>query len=317
MRVLLVDGNNLGFRMFIKMWETTGQLKNNMGVPTTVTFGVLRMINAFVHDNQIDKCVICWDGGSKYRKGVCKWYKYNRVKPVWAEKYYEELNVAREYLGKLGIPQAQKRGIECDDIIGLLSAHFRKLKDKVIILSDDKDYFQLSPYKVRLYRPTKMHLVGTEETTEIIGYNPKILPKVVAFTGEKKDNIPGVGGFDDEHNVKKVGVGVARALKWLSKPDGGYYSLKEAIKNVPESDRFYKNVQDNKKLIRKSYKLSRIRTKMDYYLDWEKDYLTNLLSRVQMPCMVKRSMAQNVSQFLEFKSMNMTKTLNRIGVKLI
>lgn len=313
----MIDGNNLAYRCFITMYESTGQLRTNTGVPTTVSYGLLRMINAFVESFSVDKCIICWDGGSKYRKKIFKYYKYHRKKADWADDYYEEINTARDYYSKLGILQAQVRGIEADDIIGFMTARFRELKKKVIIFSDDKDFFQLAPYNVRIYRPTKMEMIDKVEMENRFGFPPKLLPKVVAFTGEQKDNIPGTGNLNDEtHEMTKIGIGPKTALKFLVKPEGGYYNVSRAIKNFDTSNRFYDAVKANKRQILKSYKLSRIRTKDSWYADWELDALDNLYTKAILPATVKKSMVRNIREYLEFKSVNLIKVLGNLGVKV-
>lgn len=315
-RVLLIDGNNLAYRQFIVMYEATGQLRTNTGIPTTVAFGLIRMINAFVESFAVDKCIVCWDGGSKYRKKIFPYYKYHREKAKWADDYYEEISTTREYYSKLGLQQAFVKGIEADDIIGYLTAKFRESKKKVIIFSDDKDFFQLAPFKVRTYRPTKMEMIGEIEMEERFGYPPRLLPKVTAFTGEQKDNIPGTGDLTDEHIMTKIGIGPKGALKFLTKPEGGYYSVTGAIKNFDTSNRFYDIVRANRAQILTSYKLSRIRTKDTHYTDWELKKLEDIYTNAVLPATVKKSMVKNIKEYLEFRSINLINILGNLGVKV-
>lgn len=316
MRTLIVDGNNLGYKCFIVMYESTGQLKTNMGVPTTVTFGVLRMLNAFASKMNVDRCIVCWDGGSKYRKKIFKYYKHHRTPADWVEKYYEEIDVAKTYFEKLGLTQGWVKGIEADDVIGYLTAKCREIKDKVIIMSDDKDFFQLSKYNVRIYRPTKMELVSKIEMEERFEYPPHLLPRVVAFSGEQKDNIPGAGDLDDDHIMTRIGIGPKTALKFITNPDGGYYTVKQAIKHFNKLNKFYDTVKANKKQIVKSYKLSRIRTKDALYDDWELEKLEEIYDKAMIPQKIRRGIVGKVGEYLEFRNINLHVTLKKLGVEI-
>jgi 5'-3' exonuclease len=313
MKILIVDGNNLSYRLFIKMYECGGLLRTNTGVATTVTYGLIRTINAFIDNMKVDRCIICWDGGSKYRKKVFKHYKGHREKPDWGDAYYEELNSAREYLGKMGLVQGYVRGIEADDIIGYLTAKLSEDKHKIIIFSDDKDFFQLGKYKARYYRPTKMHLIDDYEAEEMLGYPTKLLPKIVALTGEKKDNIPGAGDLDENHIMTKIGLGPVTALKLLDAGDR-YKSVKELIDTIDPSNKFAPMIKKNRKQILRSYKLSRIRTKDKFYADWELDALEDIYSKIIIDSKVKRSKINMLKEFLEFRSVNLLKMLINLGV---
>ena len=315
-RVLILDGGNLAFRCFIVMYEASGTLSNSVGVPTTVIFGLLRVLYAFAHKDAVDECVVCWDGGSKYRKKLFPYYKYNREKPKWAEQYYEELNTARKYFEKLGIKQAQARGLEADDLVGFLAKHYRGRGDRVTVFSDDKDYFQLGRLGVKIYRPTKAELIDEVEMEERLGYPCSWLPKVVAITGEAKDNIPGIGGLDENHIAKRIGMGPANAVKLLTGPDGRCRKLREVRDGLDAKNRFFDAFKNNYGMIRTSYLLSRIRTDEKQYKKWEVAKIDSIMSEIALGKTVTRGMVSQISEYLEFKNLNLHGLLGKIGVKV-
>lgn len=315
-RVLVCDANNLSFRCFISMYESGNTLSNNVGVPTTVTFGLLRMLNAFTSSFSVDRCVVCWDGGSKYRKKLYKWYKHNRAeKPDWVQQYYDELNATREAFERLGIQQASIRGIEADDIIGYLAAKVNETGKRTIIMSDDKDFFQLSKMRVRYYRPTSMKLIGRDDADEILDYSSWLLPRVTAFTGEQKDNIPGAAATEN-HLMKKVGIGPKKALAWLNDGNNGWLSVKKALDSMDRTDRFYSIVQENRKQVMKSYLLSRIRTKDSQYEKWELGELVKCVVALGAQCTVSRKVVGQMHDFLNFRTIKLAPILNNLGVRV-
>ncbi len=318
-RVLLIDSNNLAFRCWAVMQESRmGSMKNNSGVPTTVIFGVLRMIHGFISKHRVDQTVICWDDGSTYRKKIFKYYKENRQASYHEDKfkeYVEELNTCREYFDKLGLIQAQCKGIEADDIIGWLCAKTVESNMRPVIFSDDKDFYQLSKFNPLYYRPTKMELITKDEIEERLGYPPWLLPRVVAFAGEKKDNIPGTADMV-KHICQKIGLGEKGVLKFLKNPSGGWYTVKEAMDNLPANVRFHAQILANRKQILTSYKLSRIRTRPELYEKWEIDFFKTVAEKMKNPPTVKRGMVTSIGEFLEFKSINLPQTLAQIGVNI-
>ena len=313
-RVLLIDGNNLSFRCFIVMYEASGTLSNTIGTPTTVIFGLLRVLYAYAEKDAVDECVVCWDGGSKYRKKLFKYYKYNREKPKWGEQYYEELNTARKYFAKLGIKQMQIRGIEADDLVGYLSRYYRSKGDRVTVFSDDKDFFQLGGLGIKIYRPTKQELIDDVEMENRLGYPTKWLPKVVALTGEAKDNIPGIGGVDKQHIIKKVGMGPATAAKLLTGPNGKCRKLVEVRDGIDPKNRFFEGFKNNFDMVKVGYLLSRIRIKDKQYKKWELEKIDEAMSDILGSKTVTKSMLSQIGEFLEFKHINLHKLLTRIEV---
>lgn len=315
-RVLILDGNNVAFRCFIVMYEASGTLSNAVGTPTTVIFGLLRVLYAFAEKDAVDECVICWDGGSKYRKKIFPYYKHNREKPKWAEQYYEELNTARKYFEKLAIKQMQIRGIEADDLIGYLSRYYRSKGDRVTVFSDDKDYFQLGKLGIKIYRPTKAELIDDVEMEKRLGYPCDLLPKVVALTGEAKDNIPGIGGLDEDHIAKRIGMGPATAAKLLIGPKGKCRKLVEVRDGLDPKNRFFEAFKNNFGMIKASYLLSRIRTKDEQYKKWELAKIDKAMSEILLDRTVSRGMLSQIGEFLEFRHLNLHSLLNKIGVRV-
>lgn len=122
-----------------------------------------------------DKCgdtVICCDGGS-WRKEVFPQYKAARTtaknadEPTadWPE-FYRIMNLVRDELAEhfpyrvVGIA-----GAEGDDVIATLTTTAAVLKEKVMIVSRDHDFFQLQTYdNVAQFDPVTKKLVRPEQS---------------------------------------------------------------------------------------------------------------------------------------------------------
>ena len=76
---------------------------------------------------------------------------------------------------------------EADDIIAVLT---RRVKDKILILSGDKDFIQLHNERIRQYNPVLNKFVGKDE-------NPSLYIREHILRGDRSDGIPNVLSDDN------------------------------------------------------------------------------------------------------------------------
>jgi len=320
---LIVDGNNLGFKIYASFKDGNGHLlTNSVGLPTTVIFGMLRSFEAFVRHKKVDQVLVAWDvgGGSAYRRSIYPLYKKNRVYKEM-DDYFAELDACREYFEVLGIPQAPLKGIEADDTIGWLATRLSKGDDKVVIYSDDKDYYQLLGNKrIKIWRPckeeffSKRHLL--EEYGDWVDFKPKHLILIDALCGQEKDFIPGACDVDEE-NVKmiKFQFGPAKAKKLL---EASGYDMKVAYTKLKEalSEKFAVQLEKNWKQVLVSRKLSRIRVKDEHYSAEELKKLKDALKQIGKTQVKSQNVVRLVSD-LELRTVDVFGILKNIGVEVI
>lgn len=318
MKIAILDGNNLAYKAYSVMKEgRSGLLTNSFGVPTTVIFSLLRTFHSLVVKSQFDHMVICWDtSGSYYRRGLFPLYKKHRVYTDMKD-YFAELDAAREHLGIMGFNQAVAKGIEADDVIGYLAHSFKGMGHKVVVVSDDKDFYQIVKPGIRIYRPIKDNFISVDEVQEEFDLPPHELPRIKAITGEDTDFIPGVCTVDSkEMKLIKCNLGEKTAIKMVK----GMKTLGEAIEkweDKPKTKRPFKQILlDNKQQILMSYKLARIRTKEKYYLEWEKVLLKGLMETVLVKKPVKLKTVIKLKNDLEFKAINVPFILRGVGINL-
>jgi DNA polymerase-1 len=146
-----------------------------------------------------DKVYVIWDapGGSSYRKTLYPAYKGTRG-PAEAD-YIEDSNNLKQLLEVMGVTQIEQNGVEADDIVGYL-AHDHD--DEVIIVSNDKDFFQLINHRIKVWSPHSMDFIPyidgqipIKESGKVILLYPHQVPDYKALVGDKSDNIPGAAGF--------------------------------------------------------------------------------------------------------------------------
>ena len=123
-------------------------------------------------------------------------YKANRLKVP--EELLAQIPMVKEVIDALGVPRIEVPGAEADDIIGTLSRLAEEKGMDVIIVSSDKDLYQLVSEKVRIRDSLKEKTVGEDEVRETFGVGPGQVADLLALAGDPSDNIPGVPGIGEK-----------------------------------------------------------------------------------------------------------------------
>lgn len=169
--------------------------------------GSLKAIRRLVHDLSPSQVVIAWEGGgSTKRRAIYSEYKANR-KPSRLNRFYEDdipdtednkvwqMAVLARMLKRLPVCQVYVPDCEGDDVIAHL--HRNQFKgDRKIILSNDKDFYQLLDPMTSIFSPqTKRLHTAVDVEREFHGIPVHNFAMAKALCGDKSDNIPGVKGL--------------------------------------------------------------------------------------------------------------------------
>jgi 5'-3' exonuclease len=259
-RVMIIDALN----QFLRAYIVNPTLTPN-GDPVGGTAGFLKILQKLSRDIKPDKIIICWDGrgGSKKRKLVNKNYKGGRkplrlnrdIKNLTEEeelqnKVWQQLRLV-EYLNNFPITQLMLDGVEADDIISLV-AQLPDFKDwQKVIVSSDKDFYQLLEDKTIVFRPTQGEILNKNNIVEKFGIHPTNFALARAIAGDKSDNLDGIKG---------VGLPtIAKRLPFLS--EDKTYTIDEVCEYCRLSSsslKAYQNIADNGDLITENYKLMQL-----------------------------------------------------------
>ena len=200
-RLMVIDALNAYFRAYI----VDPSLSTN-GQPIGGYKGFIKILQKLCREMKPDEIIIAWDGpgGSQRRKLVNKNYKEGR-KPIRLNRSVKNLTEQQEaqnkiwqmirlaeYFNQLPVCQINIDYSEADDIIGALVKRFKD-KQKVIV-SSDKDYFQLLDETTLLLRPTQKQILNKNNILEEYNIHPSNFALARAIVGDKSDNLPGVKG---------------------------------------------------------------------------------------------------------------------------
>lgn len=214
MRVLLVDGTNNFVRNYMVNTTTTEN-----SVPCGGTVGFINSLVSAMKLIKPNKVIIAWDGpnGSRQKRSLLKEYKNGR-KPrltvgqkysfqdsISAEKNKEwQQNITISLLKDLPVIQIVTDGYEADDALGYICSnktHFGF--ESCIILTSDKDYYQLLNSGVAVFDPIKSKLITKNVLLSEAETHPDNWLFYKAIVGDKSDNIKGIKGIGDK-TVKKI-----------------------------------------------------------------------------------------------------------------
>ena len=259
-KVMIIDGLNMFLRSYIVVPSMDPR-----GNPSGGTYGFMKSLQKICGKFQPDEIVVCWDGqgGSQKRKEIDKNYKegrspvrFNRrlidLSPEETEKnkYNQQMRLM-EYLNDLPVIQTMIDFVEADDCISYIAQHKRYNEWEKIIVSSDKDFFQLIAKDVRLYRPIQDQIVTYDSLIEEFKIHPKNFALARAMVGDKSDNLPG---------VPRVGMKtVASKFDFLieNKP----YEVEDVINNckaVNKKLKFHENILKSEELVNKNYKIMQL-----------------------------------------------------------
>jgi len=201
--LILIDGHALAYRSYFALERTRMKTTNN--VNTWAVYGFLKAIFDLLKNVKPDAIAVSFDKGrDTFRLKEYAEYKANRQ--AMPDSLGEQLKLIIEGVKTLEIPIYQIAGYEADDVIGTISKKASELGHKTLILTGDKDSFQLisSEDSVSVLIPTKGELVefDRDKVYEKLGVWPEQVADYKALSGDPSDNIPGVKGIGDKTAVK-------------------------------------------------------------------------------------------------------------------
>ena len=201
-RVLIIDALN----MFLRSYTIIPSM-DPQGMPNGGTVGFLKSLQVLCREMKPHEVIICWDGhgGSEKRRQLNKEYKQGR-RPVRFNRRMIELPEDKvkknrtdqqlrlhEYLNNMPVIQLMVDFVEADDVIAYVTQH-KKYEDwQKIIISSDKDFFQLvGDDNVMIWRPIQKVFVDRITLVNKFGIHPNNYALARAIDGDKSDNLEGV-----------------------------------------------------------------------------------------------------------------------------
>lgn len=173
-------------------------IKLNNGIPINAVYGFFYNLIEFIKKYNPSHLVIVFDSRiPNFRHRLYLNYKGNR--PPLPSNVAIQFNIIYKILNALKIYYISILGIEGDDIIGTIAKKFYNMGYDVIIIANDKDFYQLVNDHIYIYNKIndqKYRIINIKKVREIIGVNPSQVVDFLSLIGDKTDNIQGIQGID-------------------------------------------------------------------------------------------------------------------------
>ncbi|HEY7533648.1 MAG TPA: 5'-3' exonuclease H3TH domain-containing protein, partial [Nitrospiraceae bacterium] len=195
----LIDASGYIYRAFFAL----PPLNNSKGLQTNAVYGFTTMLLKILREKKPAGLVVAFDEkGATLRHQEFKEYKAQR--PPMPEGMSAQLPYIHRIVDALNIASVRQAGYEADDLIGTLARKAEQAGYDVVIVTSDKDMFQLLTVHVRIYDPVKDKWSGEAECHERFGVEPVRVIEIMGLMGDSTDNIPGVRGIGEKTAIKLI-----------------------------------------------------------------------------------------------------------------
>ena len=198
-KLVLLDGHSLAFRAF---YALPPEMATAHGELTNAVYGFTSMLLSILQEEKPEYIAVAFDVGRTFRHDLSPDYKGTRAR--MPEEMRVQLPRIRQVIDALNIPVFEIDGYEADDLIGTLARKAERAGYDVVIVTGDKDMFQLLSPHVRIYDPVKDRWFGEAECRERFGVEPARVVEIMGLMGDATDNIPGVKGIGEKTAMKLI-----------------------------------------------------------------------------------------------------------------
>lgn len=201
-KLVVIDGNSILNRAFYGIMGSK-MLQTADGTYTNAVYGFLTIMFKLVEDLQPKYMVVAFDLKAPTKRH--EMYKeYKGTRHGMPDELASQMPIIKEVLSAMNITVLTKEGYEADDILGTLSRFGESKGLEVVLLTGDRDSFQLATEKTIIRIPrtkqgkTETENFDREKIIETYGVEPKALIEVKGLMGDSSDNIPGVPGVGEK-----------------------------------------------------------------------------------------------------------------------
>lgn len=228
--LMLLDGNSLINRAYYGLLG-----RNNLtapdGTPTGALFAFVNMYLRYIEEIKPTHVVAAFDRKEPtFRHQMFDGYKATRKQ--MPDELAVQLPLLKELLKAMGVKCLEVAGYEADDLLGTLAAAGKKNSMPVMIVTGDKDSFQLIDDGITVLQPiTRSGKSETERYDALSVQNrfqvtPAQFIDLKAIMGDPSDNIPGVRGIGEK--------GATELISRYGSLDGVYAALDQIRPTLAE-----------------------------------------------------------------------------------
>ncbi len=203
-KLVLLDGHSLAYRAF---YALPPDLATPSGQITNAVFGFTSMLIKLLAEEQPDALAVAWDRKEPTFR-TQRYPEYKATRTSAPDIFRSQIPLISDVLEAMEIPQVSLAGYEADDIIATLARQGRELGYDVVVVTGDRDAFQLSADDITILY-TRRGITDSVHATpawieERYGIPPKRYVEYAALRGDPSDNLPGVPGVGEKTAAKLI-----------------------------------------------------------------------------------------------------------------
>ena len=246
--LMVIDGHSLAFRAFYAL--PVDSFVSPDGQHTNAIHGFISMFLGLLKKENPTHVAVAFDiSRFSFRTRIYPEYKATRGETP--SEFIGQVPLLQEALAAMGVVTLTKEDYEADDILATLAHQAGENGFDVLVVSGDRDTFQLVNDRVTVLYPSARGVAELKRYTpsaveERYGVPPHKYPDVAALVGETSDNLVGVDK-----------VGEKTAVKWITQ----FGSLDSVLEHADEiSGVVGQNLRDQRDRAIRNRQLNRLLT---------------------------------------------------------
>jgi DNA polymerase-1 len=250
-RLLVLDGHSMAFRAFFAL--PADKFSTSNGQHTNAVHGFTSMLINLIKEQKPTHIAVAFDVSDDTTHRKAEYSEYKGGRNETPREMSGQIDLIDKVMGAWGIKTIKMPGYEADDILATLAAMGEKAGYEVLLVTGDRDAFQLITDNVFVLYPRKgvsdIPRLDAAAIQEKYFVTPPQYSDLAALVGESSDNLPGVPG-----------VGPKTAAKWINLY-GGLEGVLEHLDAIggKVGDALRENVED----VRRNRRLNRLHTDLE------------------------------------------------------
>jgi DNA polymerase I len=191
--LLIIDGMSQAYRAYF----ATPPLSTTQGIPTNAVYVFVTMLKRVLQKYPPEYIAVALDSSAPtLRHAQYEAYKATRKK--MPPDLAEQIPYIRQFCAAMRIPVLAIPGYEADDIIATLSTKAVEKGLHPLVVTLDKDLYQLVDTTLVLNTSKDDLLIDREKVKELFGVMPEQIPDLLGLWGDTSDNVPGAPGIGEK-----------------------------------------------------------------------------------------------------------------------
>ena len=222
-KLIVIDGNSIVNRAFYGIMGSK-MLQTADGTYTNAVYGFLAILFKELEEVKPDYMAVAFDLKAPTARHLM-YEGYKATRKGMPDELAKQMPILKSVLRAMNIDIIEMEGYEADDILGTLAKRAEENDIETILLTGDRDSFQLATDNVKIYIPrtkagkTETEIFDRAKVLETYGVEPKQMIEVKGLMGDTSDNIPGVPGIGE-----KTALSIIKEYETIDK-------LYEAVEN--------------------------------------------------------------------------------------